>query len=76
MRDLCPPPLTETYHEGVVCPPYVVFSLLQKPVNVGVKSRIVSDSEFQIEGPFFPSFFLSLSAHSCKSSIASAVEER
>ena len=40
-------PLIETYHEGVVCPPYArlyssVFSLLQKPANVKVESHIMS----------------------------------
>jgi len=39
-----------------VCPSYAclyssVLSLLQKPVNVKVRSRTVSGSEFQIEGP-------------------------
>ena len=48
-------PLIETYHEGVACPPYaglysLVFSLLQKPANVRVESRIVNGSEFQSEG--------------------------
>ena len=47
-------PLIETYHEGAVCPPYTrlyssVFSLLQKPANVRVKSRIVNSNEFQSE---------------------------
>jgi len=28
-----------------------IFSLLQKPVTVTVKSRIVNGSEFQSEGP-------------------------
>ena len=50
------PPLIETYHEGVMCPPYArlyssVFSLLQKPANVRVESWIVNGSEFQSEGP-------------------------
>jgi len=46
--DLCPPPpLIETYHEGVMCPPYArlyssVFSLLQKPANVKAESWIVN----------------------------------
>jgi len=51
-----PPPVIEAYHEGAVCPPYArlyssVFSLLQKPANVRVESRIVNGSEFQSEGP-------------------------
>jgi len=49
-------PLIETYLEGAVCPSYAclyssVLSLLQKPVNVKVRSRTVSGNEFQIEGP-------------------------
>jgi len=53
---LCSPPLIETYREGAVCPSYAclyssVLSLLQKPVNVRVRSRTVSGNEFQIEGP-------------------------
>ena len=52
----CSLPLIETYREGAVCPPYIclyssVLSLLQKPVNVRVRSRTVSGNEFQIEGP-------------------------
>jgi len=50
------PSLIEAYHEGAVCPPYArlnssVFSLLQKPANVRVESRIVNGSEFQSEWP-------------------------
>jgi len=45
--------LIETYHEGAVCPSYACLyssvSLLQKPVRL--RSRTVSGSEFQIEGP-------------------------
>jgi len=41
---------------GAVCPSYAclyssVLSLLQKPVNIRVRSRTVSGNEFQIEGP-------------------------
>ena len=53
---LCLPALIETYREGAVCPSYAclyssVLSLLQKPVNVRLRSRTVSGNEFQIEGP-------------------------
>jgi len=48
-------PLIVTYHEGAVCPSYAclyssVLSLLQKPVNVRLRSRTVSGNEFQIKG--------------------------
>ena len=54
--DSCLPPLIETYHEGHVCPPHArlyssVVSLLQKPANGRVESRIVNGSESQSEGP-------------------------
>ena len=47
-----PLPLIEAYHEGAVFSPYTrlyssIFSLLQKPANVGVESRIVNGIEFQ-----------------------------
>ena len=53
---LCLPLLIETDRKGDVCPSYAclyssVLSLLQKPVNVSVRSRTVSGNEFQIEGP-------------------------
>jgi len=46
------PSLIEAYHEGAVCRlNSSVFSLLQKPANVRVESRIVNGSEFQSERP-------------------------
>jgi len=49
-------PLIDTYREGAVCPSYaclysLVLSLLQKPVNVRLRSRTISGNEFQIEEP-------------------------
>jgi len=46
----------QTYREGAVCPSYAclyssVLSLLQKPVNVRVRSWRVGGNVFQIEGP-------------------------
>ena len=44
-----PPPLL--YRPIASCLYSSVLSLLEKPVNVTVRSRTVSGSEFQIEGP-------------------------
>jgi len=49
-------PSYRTYREGAVYPLHarlysLVFSLLQKPVNVRVKLQTISGSQFQIKGP-------------------------